>query len=245
MITPNTILNNPYYFIKNNTLFKISYSKDGDNDCAVHKVTYETEAKQLKKGDKYRDLHGDEQKAEADGTYQVKTKKTDDTECAKVFPYFTVNYTKDGDTKTVYYYLQNLITDGDTLSGNKFVKTLHGDTIPSGSTLDGYAYILYKEMVNEVKSLIEGGKTIKQIKEIMPHWCFASLNKDYIDIYGYKYVPSSVSRFTPLTDEQLNGLVVESVNESVKKYANSLLSKHSKKVKSGQELVTSDKIENK
>lgn len=242
MVTPITRLNNPYYFIKNNIVFKISYSMDNDKDCAQHKVTYVTEAKQLKKGDTYRDLHDDAKKAESNGTYQVKTNTQNNAQCATVFPYFTVNYTKSGDTKTVYYWLQDMINDGDTVTNGKFVKNMNGEEIPSGSTLNGYTYTLYKQLQEEIKEYVKNDNTLAQIKTKFPHWCFKNPLVNYIDDEGYTYVPSSVTGFTPLTDDELKGLMVDAINDLTTNYANSLLAIHKKQIKEDAKLVTEQNI---
>ena len=140
-------LENFYYYLSEGdkgVVYEISYVQDKDK-CGKHLVTYMTEPKELTAGAYYYDLHGDKQKVEEAGTYQVKKEdgSLDLEACKSVFPYVEVKYykalrdprtgayIKDGqgnyvkDTETLYidmYWYQDRIQDGDTVDENgKFV----------------------------------------------------------------------------------------------------------------------------
>lgn len=122
MILPKFKLSNPYYFFNNNVLYEISNTNDKDG-CGKHLVKFVTEEKTVKKGDTYYDEFNNKCVAEEDGTVNVATTTVNVEYCKDVFPNFYVEYQdkETGENGTKYYWLQDMITDGDTLENGKFV----------------------------------------------------------------------------------------------------------------------------
>lgn len=122
MILPKFKLSNPYYFFNNNVLYEISNTNDKDG-CGKHLVKFVTEEKTVKKGDTYYDEFNNKCVAEENGTVNVATTTVDVEYCKDVFPNFYVEYQdkETGEKGTKYYWLQDMIADGDTLESGKFV----------------------------------------------------------------------------------------------------------------------------
>lgn len=122
MILPKFKVSNPYYFFSNNVLYEISNTNDKDG-CGKHLVKFITEEKTVKKGDTYYDEFNNKCVAEEDGTVNVATTTVDVEYCKDVFPNFYVEYQdkETGEKGTKYYWLQDMIADGDTLESGKFV----------------------------------------------------------------------------------------------------------------------------
>ena len=250
MIYPKTTLQNPYYFIKDKVLYNISNQQDTNNEhtssqgCGVHKVTYITETKKVEKGQVYLNLHGDLQTAADDTNYSVSTGKLDETECQKVFPYFTVTYNKtnpaEGEEGTITktYWLQHLIQDGDKVVNNKFViNEKHGTT---------YSDAFKKEMKEAVKSAIIGGATIEQLYSMFPLYFFSGQpNKTtkVTDNSG-KLVDATYNTSTvAISERDLWTLIYEALDEKVRAYANNCLKPYKKKVKDSVKFITSDNVQ--
>lgn len=122
MILPKFKLSNPYYFFNNDVLYEISNTNDKDG-CGKHLVKFITEEKTVKKGNTYYDEFNNKCVAEEDGTVNVATTTVDVEYCKDVFPNFYVEYQdkETGEKGTKYYWLQDMIADGDTLESGKFV----------------------------------------------------------------------------------------------------------------------------
>ena len=208
MIYPNTTLSKVYYYIANTVVYDISnkYIKDNDN-CAINPIVYTNKDKN----------------------------EVNEIETAKIFPCFTVTYKKGTETIIKYYWLQDMISDGDTYTSNKFTMNTHGQT---GKT---YLSVFKEAFTDEIKNCIKSGRSLKNIKSRFPHYCFATYDYEYVN--GFKY--DSVTGFTPLTDEQLQQLVIEVTNEMIIDNANSLLNKNSLKVKDNVTLLTKNDVEQK
>lgn len=208
MIYPNTTLSKVYYYIANTVVYDISnkYIKDNDN-CAINPIVYTNKDKN----------------------------EVNEIETAKIFPCFTVTYKKGTETIIKYYWLQDMISDGDTYTSNKFTMNTHGQT---GKT---YLSVFQEAFTDEIKNCIKSGSSLKNIKSRFPHYCFATYDYEYVN--GFKY--DSVTGFTPLTDEQLQQLVIEVTNEMIIDNANSLLNKNSLKVKDNVTLLTKNDVEQK
>lgn len=227
MITPKRGLKNPYYFINNNTVYKIDFNQDKDK-CGEHKVVYKTEEKELEKGKWYYNLNGDYVQATSNGTYQVKTDELKDDACSQIFPNFVVKYTDEEGTEVdVYYYLQDLIQDGDTFDGTKFIqKPGHGDST-------NYIQSFQTQLNEELAKLVASGKTIEQIKKILPHYYFepsanVEENKQIIMV-GCKKVSvtyNGVEGITPISDSDIMDLVYNVANQTAIECANNVLEEY-------------------
>jgi hypothetical protein len=82
-------------------------------------VLYVTADKELKAGETYYDETNTKRVAEEDGTYAVSTGKVDEEKSASIFPNFYVVYEDENQVQsTKYYWLQDMIADGDTIGEN-------------------------------------------------------------------------------------------------------------------------------
>lgn len=237
VIYPQKDLSNPYYFIKNKVLFKISYDKGGDEDCASHKVTYKTKDTVLKKGDNYYDLHGDLKTASENGNYAVKTKDIDCAQSSSVFPYFSVEYDKTGqDSLVKYYWLQSLINDGDTVDDNgKFLINAH-----TKGYID-YVDLFRKAFIDQLTQDIKNGATKNGVKTKYPHYFFK--NCEYKTSDGYEY-NGKVNNFAPLTDEEIDNIIIDALNAKAVAYSNNILKAQNLKFKNSNiKLITKDNTE--
>ena len=206
MIYPTTRLSKVYYYIADTVVYDISDKNLDDKDkCAINPIVYTNELKN----------------------------EVDEPKTAQRFPCFTVTYKKGEETKIQYYWLQDMISDGDKYTSNKFTMNTHGETDAT------YLSVFQKAFTEEIKDYIKRGRSIKNIKSNFPHYCFAT--HDYEDSHGFKY--DTVTGFTPLTDEQLQEFIIEVTNASIITYANSLLTKNKLQVKENVTLLTKDNVE--
>lgn len=239
MITCSTTLENPFYFIKDNVLYEINDKQDEYNR-GVHLVTYLTETKVLSKGEKYKDLHNDEQTAVSDGEYQVSTNKIDVEECKKVFPYHILTFEDDNNNEfDVIIWLQNFIKDGDTLKNGAF------DT--SYATSYDACFVLY--FSKEIESLLERDMTINQILNKIPYYVFNpnGLIQEKITIDtedGRKKVTyKSCSHGFTVSIVNIKQWILNVVTDKTITYANSLLQKYGMKLKEESIEITNDNVE--
>ena len=230
---PRTKLHNPYYYVKDNVVFKISYNLDNAEDtCAKHYVTFETESKTMKKGQYYTDLHGDRKKVTADGTVNVSTGELDLTECKTAFPYITFTYKVDGnneDTFTEVLWFDNAIKVGDKISSNRFVKTIHGET---ESTKD-FALVYKDEVLAAIAESVTKGLSIEDAKKAHPAYLFVSntFNYNKKKVTRSSISSSAVANTFPIKDPEITTAVINLINAKSTNYANGMLDNIDKKVK--------------
>lgn len=239
MITCSTTLENPFYFIKDNVLYEINDKQDEYNR-GVHLVTYLTETKVLSKGEKYKDLHNDEQIVEEDGEYQVSTNKIDVEECKKVFPYHILTFEDDNNNEfDVVLWLQNFIKDGDTFKNGAF-KTSYGTSYDA-------CFMLY--FSKEVENLLEKEMTISQILQKIPYYVFNPNglieNKITIDTEdGRKKVTYKRCKHgITISIVSIKQMILYIVTDKTIAYANSLLQKYGMKLKEESINITNDNVE--
>ena len=248
-MTPRTKVYNPYYYVKDGVIYRISSTLSNPSDsCAKHYVVFETEPKELKKGYVYLDLNGNNVKAESDGTYNVSTGKLNNTECAKVFPYISV--TDAGEDSTVYYnWLDNFISVGDTKS-TKFEKTLHGET---EDTVDFAKYYI-DTVKTEIAENMINGTSFDDAKKKHPSYLFAKKN-DEITIDGKDVKVSSMKAsyqtaaltLPIISEDGLESIIIDIINRETIECANSMLNNIGKEVNPGTsetptKLITSSNI---
>jgi hypothetical protein len=232
-MTPRTKLHNPYYYVKDNVVYNISYNLDNpDDSCAKHYVTFETESKSMKKGQYYTDLHGDRQKVAADGNVNVSTGKLDLTECEKNFPYITFTYKVEGDdddTFTEVLWFDNAIKAGDKISSKRFVKTIHGET---ESTQD-FALFYKNEVLAAIAESITKGVSVEDAKKSHPAYLFASntFNYNKKKVTRSSISSSAAANTFPIKDTEITTAVIDLINTKSTKYANGMLDNIDKKVK--------------
>ena len=231
-MTPRTNLSNPYYYVKSNIIYKISnMCDDVDDPCIKHYVVYETENKELKKGEYYLDVNGNYVQAESAGTYAVSKGIINETECKKVFPYITFTYNIDGDNTdyAVLYWLDNFIKDGDQLSGVRFVKTVHGET----ESTEDYAKTYKDEVIEALTNAVIKGQTNEKAKNGQPQLLFANAGETFTfngKTVKMKSITSSGGDIFPIKDDEISESVFDTINAKTIAYANSLLNTIDKKV---------------
>lgn len=228
MIQGSKNLKNPYYFTNGNVIFKISSSNKDNDACGKHYKTFDTESKDLKKGNYYVDVHGDTKIASADGSYTVS--KGSDTDSATitankaVFPHYEIgySYTKDEETKTgtKLYWLDMFIEDGDKITSGKFSKkTIHSKTSGDETELEYDKYfkkLLLEEMTNKVKAGYPK-ETIEQ--EYAMFIVGSETNFD-----GMNVTITSVSTNVKITENDILGVI----KDAIKAYGDKLLESYSK-----------------
>ena len=239
MITCSTKLENPFYFIKDNVLYEINNKQDEYNR-GLHLVTYLTETKVLSKGEKYKDLHNDEQIVGEDGEYQVSTNRLNIEECKKIFPYHILTFEDDNNNQfDVVLWLQNFIKDGDTIENGAF-KTSYGTSYDS-------CFIM--NFSKEVDSLLKKEFNITQILQKIPYYAFNPNglieNKVTIDTEeGMKKVTyKSCSHGFTISKPTIKQMVLNCVTDKTIAYANSILQKYNMKLKEESIEITKDIIE--
>ena len=235
MYTPKTTLNNPYYFVRNDIVYNINFNQDKDG-CGEHMVTYETVEKELNPGDHYYDEKGDYQTVTSAGYYSVKDgNKLNNIECANVFPHFIVNYTdENNETLQVYYYLQDMIQDGDKFEGGKFVQDeRHGN---------GYIDVFMSEVRDEIAKMVNSGKTMEEIKKALPHYYFEPSGNPDEDKYSivvdgckkvnvtYNGIQSEEDGFSPISEDQITDIVLAVANQHTIICANDVLEGYGMKI---------------
>lgn len=242
MILPKFKLSNPYYFFNNNVLYEISETNDKDG-CGKHLVKFITEKKTVKKGDTYYDESNNKCVAEEDGTVDVATTTVDVEYCKDVFPNFYVEYQdkETGEQGIKYYWLQDMIADGDTLESGKFViNQVHENPDNGENPAPEYSYeTKFVNSINsDIDSYIAKELSIDEIKEKLPYYVFAQQG-DEVTINGRTVVVTGVSIPT-VTDENMLTKAYEIINKKTIEYADGLLKKYRKEVMDKEDLVWVD-----
>ena len=235
MITPKTTLKNPYYFFNEKVLYEIRDVNDND-ECGVHKVFYVTEEKEVKKGEVYYDEHGNKVVAEEAGTVQASTNVIDDEASLAIFPGFYVQYNVVSEelyNQKKYYWLQDMIADGDTIDENgKFlINANHG--AEEGQTEPVTYLSRFMDSVNkDLEYYIEQGYSIDEIKQRLPYYVFEHDENEEILINGKKATSVQVdsSFFTPIKEDDILESAYEVINKQAMDFADSKLKQYGKKV---------------
>lgn len=211
----NTTPKNLYYFVKNKVIFNISTNNLDNDPCGKLYKVFDTETKTLEKGDKYYDKNGNLKEAESDGEYEVSLGTcVDDTTITAnkaIFPNFTVTYQylsgdNKGESESVVYWLDDLISDGDIMSeGGKFEKK----TIHKGETEEQIKYVDFfqKSYINRMVDDVMNGMTLEQVRNNNP---FLFVNAE-TNINGCK---AKVTASTIVaTEEQKQNAIMEKIKE--------------------------------
>lgn len=224
MITPKSTLKDLYYFVNDSVVYDIKQTNDDDN-CGIYVVEYKTEEKEVKKGDIYLDHNHNKVTAEEDATVQAGTNELNDVLDYTIFPSFFVTYTEKtegAEPKTKYYWLQDMIKDGDKYSGGKFtINTAHGES---------YMKVFEDSIKADIDRYVEKGYTYETIKSVMPYYVFAE-DGDEVNINGQTVVFNSVTGLDlDIDEEYVQERIYAIINEKTVKYANGLLKEHGKKL---------------
>lgn len=244
-------LENFYYYLSEGdkgVVYEISYVQDKDK-CGKHLVTYMTEPKELTEGAYYYDLHGDKQKVEEAGTYQVKKEdgSLDLEACKSVFPYVEVKYykalrdprtgayVKDGqgnyvkDTETLYidmYWYQDRIQDGDTVDDNgKFVMKPDHHVFDDSQT---YIDDVESATWNTVTSLILSGADDDRLYSTAP--LYIGKDAGWIKHFGTKVIVTDVTNSEnkefDFSKTAINDKIAEIVQEKILNEYADIMSKY-------------------
>jgi hypothetical protein len=211
----NTSLKNPYYFIKDGVIFNILTNNSQKDPCGKHYKTFDTEIKNVKKGTTYYDKNGNIKIAEEDGNVEVSlnTMLNEATITANksVFPFFEIKYkNKNEDIKTIIYWLDDYISDGDKMVNNKFVKTIHNEDEETEIT---FLEFYKKECLNRMLKNVLTGMSLDNVKKSNP---FLFINtKTKINGEEVTIIESDLQ----VTDEEIN----EIFKEKIKEYGDKIL----------------------
>lgn len=254
-MTPKNKLSNPYYFIKNNTIFNISSANNTNDSCGKHYVTYTTDPDiTVSAGSTYVDLHGDYVKATTDKTGVVSTGIVDSDVSSKTFPFFKVEGTVDGEAgkQSYYFWLDDDIEDGDVVQAVeneddvvKFMKSVHSDDPTRESEPVDFAKYYVDTVKNKIAMSIVNGKTFDAVKKGYPQYLFAK-EDDEIKIEGKTVTVTGVTAsYEPETlpiiaEEDLSETIYALINAMVVKYADSLLKNIEKKIDDEKDNLVTD-----
>lgn len=213
----NTILKNPYYFVKNGVIFNISSDNSQEDPCGKHYKTFDTETLALKKGMYYMDKNGNRKIVEEDGDFEVSLGTAEETATVNankaVFPYFdvTYHYVKSGNDETTTYWLDNLICDGDEMNGTKFEnKTVHTE---DGETTISYVEYFKKKCLDKAANNVIQGMTLDKLKENNPLLFVGAETK----LNGVKATITASG--IAATDQE----ILDAVKEKIKEYGDKAL----------------------
>lgn len=213
----NTILKNPYYFVKNNVIFEISTNNTKEDPCGKHYKTFDTETVELKKGRYYFDKNGNRKLAEQDGSFEVSLGTAKETETINknkaVFPYFDITYTyeESGNTETITYWLDDLISDGDEMNGSKFQnKTIHTE---DGETTLTYIEFFKQECLKHMANDVVNGLTLEALKS----------NNPFLFVGAKTKINGAKATVTATTIEATDAEIMNVVKEKIKEYGDKVL----------------------
>lgn len=205
-----TTLNNPYYFVKDGVIFNISSTNTQEDPCGKHYKTFDTKTVTLEKNNYYFDKNGNRLLTTEDGDYEVSLKTAKETATINankaVFPYFDVTYQyESGNTETVTYWLDDLISDGDKMSGNKFQnKILHEkDSETTISYVEFFKQQCLKQMANNAVQ----GVTLDVLKANNP-FIFVGVETK---VNGVKAIVTASS--IEATDAEIMNVIKEKIKE--------------------------------
>ena len=204
-----------YYFINDNVIYNISSYQDAD-DTGVDCI-------------KYND----------DGTIN-------EAECENIFPNIKVVYRKnDGTDVTKYYWLQNMIKDGDTKTEDgPFIINNLLDQDDNGKPDEEYLDVYLNWVKEEILKRINNGQTAAYIKKALPYYITAVAG-DKVRIDGetvtiIEIVNNDMSDV--FSEEGILELIYEAINAKTINYANKLLAIHDKVLEEGVVLVDAEKV---
>lgn len=249
-MTPKSKLSNPYYFIKNNTVFKISSSNETKDSCGKHYVTYKTDPERMvKKGETYIDLHGDYVTAKNDATNVVSTGSIDAETSSKTFPYFKITGLSDGNETEHYLWLDDFITDGDVIVTDndnvKFMRTKHSENPNDESGYVDFAEDYVNTVKEELAAAIVNGKDFDAAKRSYPPYLFVSegdrvkIDRNVIDVSEVKS-SFEIESLPIISEEGLTDTIYELLNGMVKTYANGVLKNVGMKLTDDAEALITD-----
>ena len=203
-----------FYFVESQTIYEISKHKDADN-CGLCMGYTKTE----------------------DGDYVIK----EHSELATIFPYFTITYltyklVEDKDEEgnkvikkviddtippvTKYFWLQDLIHDGDKIANNKFVCTvgLHGDT--SATFLDRYI----KKVTEDAVAKIKNNYLPDELRRQYPGYLIGTPYDSFVDGKDVKVTATSLTAAQQiLSDANIETLYNNAAKEKATASANTVL----------------------
>lgn len=221
MIKPTKSLIDLYYFINDDVIYNISSSNDKD-ECGEKKVVY------------------------------TENNKIDWVASADIFPSFKVSYTvENNETIDVYYFLQNLIEDGDKFVGGEFVNQ-HPQKDEDGeplSPIPSYLDLFNDSVKQDISIYVDRGYTVEKIKQLLPGYIFAIGEEDecvtFCDNDGKKYTGklSGVEGIATYDDGDIMELVYKTLNEKAKEYTNGILKPYGKQLKKEVDIVIEENIE--
>ena len=270
MIKYTKTLRNPYYFIADDILFKISENQDTDG-CGQHLVTYQQNVDKngekvfttVRNGRYYFDEHHNKIKNDSGGDVIVPSygDKLNDEECKKIFPYFEVGYYyMEGNNiryeDNVTYYIQDLIAVGDRFINGTFVRNNIHNNDDSDTTEDESKYYhwngeTYVELFFTKKEELPNEESDEYIKVNNDFFHWNETTYDLIEFNDFETLPdTNEGEYIRVTNNDnsltpdMEGLIdneEEKDTPYIVEFTNSILKDIEKYVKSGYSF---DKVKN-
>lgn len=212
MITSSNTLKKYFYFVNNGIIYNISSINDNDK-CGKAYVIFTT-----------------------DGEFDYEKN-------SKIFPNIKIDYNYKDRTDNVikgtkYYWFQNLIKKGDTVTGEgenvRFEPNKQHDTDGNGEKDVTYLDIIKDDILNEISNYAKRNFSVDSIKSRLP--IYATIKKGEQTILDGKNV--TITGITEgfggeaegLNDEYISNLVEKNIETRIFNYGNSLLKQLNKEI---------------
>ena len=212
MITSSNTLKKYFYFVNNGIIYNISSINDNDK-CGKAYVIFTTDG------------------------------EIDYEKNSKIFPNIKIDYNYKDRTNNVikgtkYYWFQNLIKKGDTVTGEgenvRFEPNKQHDTDGNGEKDVTYLDIIKDDILNEISNYAKRNFSVDSIKSRLP--IYATIKKGEQTILDGKNV--TITGITEgfggeaegLNDEYISNLVEKNIETRIFNYGNSLLKQLNKEI---------------
>jgi len=176
------------------------------------------------------------------------------------YSYFKVTYqtvpdpddeNQNTETFEKYYYLQNMIEIGDSFDNNHFFKRNNNHS-SNASADTSYINEFSNSIKEDIKKMVRNGSSKEQIMKNIPNWFFESnvgdsektfiVDKKKVIITNVSFADTTNDKLQ-ISDNDLDGLIIDTINEDTVKFANEKLKNISKKL-SNETIVTKNNIVN-
>lgn len=215
MIKPTNNLKEYFYFVNNGVIYNISQINDKD-ECGKSYILYTIDG------------------------------EIDYEKNSKIFPNIKIDYKykdKNGNdiTGTKYYWFQNLIKKGDTVTGDgedvKFETNKQHDTDGDGKKDVEYLDIIKDDILNEISKYIKRNLrnlSVDAIKSKLP--IYATVKEgEQINLDGKNVTITSITEgfggeAEVFTDDYISNLMEEHIKNNILNYGNSLVKQINKEI---------------
>lgn len=215
MIKPTNNLKEYFYFVNNGVIYNISQINDND-ECGKSYILYTIDG------------------------------EIDYEKNSKIFPNIKIDYKykdKNGNdiTGTKYYWFQNLIKKGDTVTGDgedvKFETNKQHDTDGDGKKDVEYLDIIKDDILNEISKYIKRNLrnlSVDAIKSKLPIYATVKEGEE-INLDGKNVTITGITEgfggeAEVFTDDYISNLMEEHIKNNILNYGNSLLKQINKEI---------------